>query len=56
MVKENQVSITIGKGNKDLLKSAYKLYGCKSRSDLIKKIIDNWLFTNKPFIVMKDGK
>ncbi len=54
--KPNQISFTIGEDNIKLLDKAYKRYGCDSRSELLKKIIENWLFTNKPFIVMKNGK
>ncbi|MBT4165794.1 hypothetical protein HOE04_02030 [archaeon] len=54
--KENQVSFTVGKNNIKLLDGAFKLYGCNSRSELMKKIIENWVFNNKPFIDISNGK
>ena len=54
--KPNQVSFTLGEGNIKLLDKAYGKYDCPSRSELLKKIIENWLFQNKPFIIMKNGK
>jgi len=62
--KPNQVSFTLGEDNINLLEEAYKIeetyknYGCKSRSDLLRKIIDDWIFANKPLILLlrKNGK
>lgn len=54
--KPNQLSFTIGKDNIELLDKAFKIYDCNSRSDLLKKIVENWIFTNKPFILIKNGK
>ena len=50
--KPNQVSFTLGEDNIQLLEEAYENYGCKSRSDLLKKIIADWIFANKPLILL----
>lgn len=56
--KPNQVSVTIGEENIKLLDDAFKIYGCISRSDLAKKIILDWIFSNKPLVLLlkKNGK
>jgi metal-responsive CopG/Arc/MetJ family transcriptional regulator len=54
--KPNQVSFSVGEENIGILDKAYKKYGCSSRSELLKRIIENWIFTNKPLIIMKNGK
>lgn len=58
MPKPNQVSFTLGEDNINLLEKAYQSYGCKSRSELMKKILEDWIFTNKPLILIlnKNGK
>jgi len=54
--KPNQVSFTLGKPNRDLLDKAYKKLGCKSRSDLLKIIVEQWLFTNKLLLLIENAK
>ncbi len=56
--KPNQVSVTIGEENIKLLDDAFKIYDCGSRSDLAKKIILDWIFSNKPLVLLlkKNGK
>jgi hypothetical protein len=56
--KPNQVAFTLGEDNINLLEGAYRNYGCKSRSELMKKIIEDWIFSNKPLILLlrKNGK
>lgn len=56
--KPNQVSFTLGEENIQLLDEAFETYGCPSRSDLMKKIIEDWIFANKPLILLlkKNGK
>ena len=54
--KPNQISFSVGEENIEVLDRAYKKYDCSSRSELLKKIIENWIFTNKPLIIMKNGK
>jgi len=54
--KPNQISFSVGEDNIKLLDKAFKKYGCSSRSELLKKIIENWIFTNKPLILIKNGK
>lgn len=50
--KPNQVSVTIGEENINLLDDAFEIYGCVSRSDLAKKIILDWIFSNKPLVLL----
>ena len=56
--KPNQVSVTIGEENIKLLDDAFEIYDCVSRSDLAKKIILDWIFSNKPLVLLlnKNGK
>jgi metal-responsive CopG/Arc/MetJ family transcriptional regulator len=54
--KPNQVAFTLGEDNIKLLDNAFKKYDCSSRSELLKKIIENWIFSNKPFIMIKNGR
>jgi hypothetical protein len=54
--KPNQVSFTVGKDNKKLLNELAPKLGCKSRSDLLKQIIEQWLFTNKFILLIKNEK
>lgn len=52
--KPNQVPFTLGKPNIELLDKAYKKFGCKSRSELLKTIVEQWLFTNRLLILMQN--
>lgn len=56
--KPNQVPFTLGEENIKLVDEAYEFYGCRSRSELLKKIIGEWIFANKPLIALlrKNGK
>lgn len=56
--KPNQVSFTLGEENIKLLENAHQFYGCPSRSELLKKIIEEWIFANRPLIsiLIKNGK
>ena len=55
--KPNQVAFTLGAENIKMLDYAYEKFDCTSRSELLKKIIENWLFQNKLSILMtKHGK
>jgi len=55
--KPNQVAFTLGEENIKILDDAYEKFDCSSRSELLKRIIENWLFQNKLSILLtKNGK
>lgn len=52
--KPNQLCFSLDKENRDLLKIAEKKYNL-SRSKLLNKIIEGWLFSNKLNLI-ENGK